>query len=386
MTKSLLGFYYTSFEINSESVIIYGRIMDQNDASESSIRQDEPTQYELNYSSPSLSPQRAPKNNKKKVVFICIGIAILIGAAFFIAYSMRTQEKTPVPASSLNIAAVPSASIPAPTPSITITLQKTSNGPRLTVQWEYLPDGTVKIEIFRAASPTSPGVLIGTVAVASSSLAGGSASFNIPGKDQDGYYYGIAAGDDGLPLFNSTPAPLVNTSSTSPPLAPSSNSGNGAQTTSPTLSSPSSSQSQTQNQNNQTPATTTNENTPQENNSSGIENTSTVTYYTPQGSISGTASETATENFWVQHVDQKIQIGWQNLPLDTNRIVISRSASDDGPWVAVLTQNNPVVDMPYSIQIVDDTLGSAYYYKMDGHETNGTTNTYGPVLLGPLSQ
>jgi hypothetical protein len=347
--------------------------MDQNNTPSSGTRQSEPTQYELNYSSPSSSPQRAPKNNKKTAVFICIGIAVLIGAAFFIARSARTPQKTPIPSSPSNASAVPPAPIPKPTPSIAIFVQKTKNGIRLTVQWEHLPDGTVKIEIFRTTNPNSPGVLIDTFMIASSSLAGGSASFDLTGKKQDGYYYGTAAGDDGLPLFKSTPTTPVNVSSTpaSQP-APSSNSGNGA--SEPPPSSPSSSP-QTQNGN-----------APPENNTSGGTDTSTVTYYTPQGDISGTASTTATENFLVQHVDQKIQIGWQNLPIDTDLIVVSRSASDDGPWVAVLTQNNPVVDAPYSVQIVDDTLGDAYYYKMDGYGDNGATSTYGPILLGPLSQ
>lgn len=339
--------------------------MDQNNAPEGGIRHDEPTQYELNYSSQSLPQQQPRNNNKKTIIFVCIVIAVLAGSIFFIARSVMTPQKMPVQVSPSSVSSsIFSTPVSVPTASITIVIQKTKNGTRITVQWENLPDGTVKIEIFRAATQNGPGVLIETIAIGPSSLAGGNASFDLTGKNQTGYFYGIAAGDDGSPLYNSAPTTPVDTSTTPAPQptsqpTPSSTPGNGTPETTP----PSDNQTST--------GTTEN-------------GSDTITYYNPQGGISGTASGTVTENFLVQHVDQKIQIGWQNLPADTDLIVVSRSASNTGPWVAVLTQNNPVVNMPYSIQIVDDTLGNAYYYKMDGYEENGTTNTYGPVLLGPL--
>jgi hypothetical protein len=92
-------------------------------------------------------------------------------------------------------------------------------------------------------------------------------------------------------------------------------------------------------------------------------------------------SPAQSNNFWVQHVDQKIQIGWQNLPPDTTSIVILRSANQDGPWVEVLSQENPGVNGAYSIQVVDDTLGSPYYYEMNAVVGSTTVATYGPIYL-----
>ncbi len=88
-----------------------------------------------------------------------------------------------------------------------------------------------------------------------------------------------------------------------------------------------------------------------------------------------------TDNFWVQHVDQKIQIGWQNLPPTTTSIVILRSQNQSGPWAAMLTQQNPGVNGAYSIQIVDNTLGVPYYYEMNALAGNTVIATYGPVYL-----
>src|SRR6185437_14903912 len=79
-------------------------------------------------------------------------------------------------------------------------------------------------------------------------------------------------------------------------------------------------------------------------------------YYNPQVKISAYGAE-QTGNFWVQQIDQKIQIGWQNLPPETTSIVIERSQNENGPWTTVLEQQISASTASYSIQIVDDTFG-----------------------------
>ena len=88
----------------------------------------------------------------------------------------------------------------------------------------------------------------------------------------------------------------------------------------------------------------------------------------------------------MQHVDQKIQIGWQDLPAPTNRVTVLRSASTDGPWSTVLVQEDPNIVGPYTIQVVDDTLGNAYYYEMNASATSTVLATYGPILLPAVTQ
>jgi hypothetical protein len=103
-------------------------------------------------------------------------------------------------------------------------------------------------------------------------------------------------------------------------------------------------------------------------------------FYNPQVQIEG-YGPAQTNNFWVQHVDQKIQIGWQNLPPTADSIVILRSQNQDGPWAVVLSQQNPGVNGAYSIQVVDDTLGVPYFYEMNAVQGSTTIATYGPVYL-----
>jgi hypothetical protein len=73
------------------------------------------------------------------------------------------------------------------------------------------------------------------------------------------------------------------------------------------------------------------------------------------------------------------------LPSGTSQVVVSRSATDSAPWTNVLTETNIITDGPYSIEIVDDTLGDPYYYQMNAYDQNGNNiGTYGPIFLEPL--
>ncbi|MDO8469707.1 MAG: hypothetical protein Q7S84_01655 [bacterium] len=108
-----------------------------------------------------------------------------------------------------------------------------------------------------------------------------------------------------------------------------------------------------------------------------------VYYYSPSGAVTGQATITEPQsNFWVQHVNQKIELGWYSLPPETTKMTVSRSATTNGPWLALLTQGNPVTTY-YQLYLVDSTVGTTHYYKLETYNGETKTATYGPVELAP---
>ena len=107
-------------------------------------------------------------------------------------------------------------------------------------------------------------------------------------------------------------------------------------------------------------------------------------YYRPDGSIAGTYTP-RVENFWVGHGDANaIQIGWQNLDASITKIVVYRSLAEGGPWSQLLVHGYSSATNPYAVQIVDDTIGTPHYYKMEARDQAGAVvATYGPLLLSP---
>ena len=103
-------------------------------------------------------------------------------------------------------------------------------------------------------------------------------------------------------------------------------------------------------------------------------------YYNPEVQITGYG--TAPGSFWVEHVNQSIEIGWQNIPANVNTILVARSASSTGPW-GTITQQNPGENGSYSLQLVDNSLNEPYYYLMTAFNGSTTVATYGPVYLIP---
>jgi len=312
-----------------------------------------------------------------KYLFLIIWIAaiVAIGALFVWVYQLNTHltplATNPPPNSAVN---TPPPPPPPPAPSISLTMTKNKNKNTLTINWANLPGDTVALRIYRGkkGTATSTWQLWKTVDIPFGQLSG-SAQFD-PGTGTYSYYIeavsgsgngtSTGSGNGDIVWHSGVTDPGTGTPSSTPqnPPAPTSTD-NGQNNSSGTVQNPPPSPP---------PAPTSTGNPG---------NTPTGTpYYNPQIQISGYGSG-QNGNFWVQHVDQKIQMGWQNLPPDTTSIVIYRSPNQDGPWATVLAQNNPGVNGSYSIQVVDDTLGSPYYYEMNAVAGSSTIATYGPIYL-----
>ena len=127
-------------------------------------------------------------------------------------------------------------------------------------------------------------------------------------------------------------------------------------------------------------------NQPPANNPGGVPpNTPNGTpYYNPQVQIYGYAAS-GSPIFWVQQANQGIEIGWQNIPPDTDTIVILRASDATGPWNPFLTEQNLPTNN-YQLQVVDGSLDQPYYYEMQAISGSSTIATYGPDYLTPTGQ
>ena len=162
------------------------------------------------------SPLEDRGGNGKMWLYGGAGVAIIVvGAAiFFFATRTKPQQAMVSLAASSTSAAHATIPLAAVSPAITINVQQSKSGPHLVVQWENLPKGTSKINIYRAPTESSASVLIGSVEVPPSSSGGGNGSLDIPNMGQGGYYYGTASGG-GTQSYNSPSAPGTGNSSAS---------------------------------------------------------------------------------------------------------------------------------------------------------------------------
>lgn len=312
-----------------------------------------------------------------KYLFLIIWIAaiVAIGALFVWVFQLNSHlsplATNPPPNSGVN-----TPPPPPPAPSISLTLQKEKGKNTLTINWANLPGNTVALKIYRGKKGTSTSTwqLWKTINIPFGQLSG-NAQFD-PGTGTYSYYVEAVSGNDNGTSTGGGNGDIVWQSGVTDP---------GSET--PTSTPPQNPPAPTSTDNDPGNSSGTPQNPPPPppppapTSTGNPGNTPTGTpYYNPQIQISGYGSD-QNGNFWVQHVDQKIQMGWQNLPQDTTSIVIYRSPNQDGPWTMVLTQNNPGVNGSYSIQVVDDTLGSPYYYEMNAVAGSSTIATYGPIYL-----
>lgn len=308
-------------------------------------------------------------------------LAILIFQLNSIIPSAPTAPNLPTTPGTPTIPVIP---MPPPLPSVSVFVQKAPAGNSFVVQWQNLPNGTVALDIFRGKTGTDSAewALWKTVSITSGELGGGSTSFDIGSATEAGYsFYEEAQGGGGGglngsstdtgPIFwtSSSTAPIVTTST--PPNPPNSpgepdnNPNNPSEPETPS-SSPSSS-----------PPSSPSQNLPS--NPTSTPPPSGIPYYNPQIQIEVYGN--APGSFWVQHVNQSIQIGWQDIPDGITAITVARSASSTGPWNTILNQENPGSNGSYSLQIVDDTIDNPYYYEMTAQDGTTTVATYGPEYL-----
>lgn len=104
--------------------------------------------------------------------------------------------------------------------------------------------------------------------------------------------------------------------------------------------------------------------------------------YNIKGEVVGYAPK-QTANFWVHYVNKEIELGWQNLPLNTNRLVIDRSVNSN-TWIRLFEQVNPRTDSDF-IRLIDETFTQPYYYKFNAYADDQLLATYGPLYLAPYS-
>lgn len=370
----------------------------------------------------------ATKSIKYFVVLLLVGLV-----AIPIAYYGITKKN---PLSIFREETVAPPTKPASEPKLTVEIQKGAEEDTLIMRWDNIPNNTARIRIYRAKAGTTQWVLwkvIDLKDIVSGTGGGGGAgggteggiavsgglffgntdngSFSISlGKSNDenaDYVYyvqalvssgnntstgngtgtntGTGETEEETVLWTSPITPTVISTST-PPAATSTPSTETGGT--PPPATPSSTQTSST-------TITQSTSTPSQPSSSPTSTTQTppppiylgIPYYTPQGTISG-YGQPRSGSFWVQHTDNKIDIGWQNFPAGTPSFIVSRSQNQSGPWLQVLAQQNPpTTGGPYSIKILDHTLYDPYYYKMDIYDQDGDiTASYGPEYLPPLGQ
>lgn len=331
----------------------------------------------------------------RSFIAFMIGSFILVSIAFY--FVLYQGSILPSPASPSAAPAAASVPQPLPSPSVSLTIQKGKGGNTLFVQWCNLPDNTTALDIFRSLKNKNDWRLWQTVGMTSSTLTCGNASFDIGSLTYSSYsFYLQAVGGNASPGSGTNQegqGVLWTSVSTTAPIATSTTSTTNTNTSTNTSTNtqPSSTNSTSTSTNSTTTTATTTQNTTNQTTTSQS-TTTTVTpsgtpYYTPELQISG-YGQSPGGIFWVQHVDQKIQLGWQNLPPVTTNIVVSRSLGQSGPWTQVLSQQNVTTSTAssYSIQLVDDTLGQTYYYELNALAGTSLIATYGPVELKPVSQ
>ena len=272
-------------------------------------------------------------------------------------------------------------------------IQIVTNGKnKIVVHWENLPDGTNRIVIFRSRTG---GTWVRWKTISIESGASGSTEITLSGGENASSYsfYAQAFSPVGYTLWASQ------ITQAQPPPPPPSESSTSTATTTGQIAQGGSPPPGNQNPPPSTPtstpsATSTSSTTPPP--PSG--NTTTtppvtpppsgppVAYYTPNGEIAGYFVP-QLDPFFVTHVNQNIEISWQNLPPPTETIVVYRSQNQNGPWKELLRQEHPSTSTRDFVRLVDYTTYDSYYYRMDALSGSGAVlAAYEPIYLPGIGQ
>jgi len=307
--------------------------------------------------------------NSKVFYYFLIGTLVIAAALGLIAfYYAAFGDINNILPPQFRSAPPPTPSVPAQSNGPQVNLSVDTSG-RLVLSWKNLGAGVRDIHIFRAREGQPRWSLWKTISI--SNLAEGFVQLQAAySEGLLSYVYrfeGIGGGGESLWTSSSTSITSGGTAtpfipptepSTPSPQPPTPSSGGGTTTPPPASSSTSST-------------------------TSSPETTNTVTYYTPQGDVSGSTSLT-TEQFWVKEINKKIQIGWSNLNPSSTEVIILRASTENGPWSVLFRQSQPVTNEPYSLFIVDDAVSQTAFYKLNSLSTSDTTlDSYGPVAFHP---
>ncbi|MFH1246185.1 MAG: hypothetical protein V1489_00220 [Candidatus Liptonbacteria bacterium] len=319
---------------------------------------------------------------KRIVIVSIISMGILVGSVGFVYVMLPTASSTP---QSSNVAIKEEVHAPE------VRLYKRRGG--VTLAWSNLPLSTTQINIYRTQKGKESWVKWKTINVDSSSLALGSVVIDSK-EDLANYYFyaevlGTAPGGNssssatGSSGSGAQPIILWQSSSTVIEPPPDDLPGNPTSTPNPQpgnlptpSGTPNPAPAPTPQASSTPPAGPGTSNPPQ--------STSTVIYYTPSGTISGSSTVQTHADFWVERVNGGIEVGWQNLPAGTETVIVYRATGESGPWLELLTQTDP--DSPSSLRMVDNTLYIPHYYRMEAIKNHIVVSRYGPLYLPAMSQ
>lgn len=320
--------------------------------------------------------------SRKFIAFIIIAFAAVGG---FFLWTLYHGLQLPAPGGTAAPAVAPAPQIPPP-PSVTFSVRTARSGNTFIVQWQNLPANTVALNIFRRPkAATSPWSLWKQVPLSSNELTSGQASFNIGSYTFASYSFSVetvgsltnASGTEAGQTITWTSSSTTATITSSSTTATTNTTSNTTTATSTTTTNTTTTASTTTVASSTAATSTTS--------TSSAPPPSGTPYYNPQIELSGYGSG-QTGNFWVEYVDKKIEIGWQNLPTSTTAIAVLRAPDSSGPWTTILTRSGIDPTGPSTIQIVDDTLGETSYYELEAKGGGAIIAIYGPVSLPPLPQ
>lgn len=254
----------------------------------------------------------------------------------------------------------------------------------LVLQWNNLPKGTQRVTIYRSELGTEDWKHWKTFDIDATTIASGFIEIKT-NEDMRGYSFYAEAVATGTGNSSSTGGEgsetivLWQSSSTVvediPPkhpaitgISPTSTAPGTNTTTTPSTPAPET----------PSPSTTSTTQTPSSTTQGSQSTTTTGVYYAPDGTITGTI-EIQRNDFWVDHINRSIEVGWQHLPSGTKEIVVYRSQQSAGPWLELFRQADPV--SPSSLRVLDNTLYTAHYYRMDARSSAGILKSYDPVFL-----
>ena len=316
--------------------------------------------------SPTSSP-REPKDTRK-IYYIVGGVIsfVFIAVAFFVFYQSRTIGVVEMPA--LEDCARTIEGFREGELQVIICVR--SDG-TLLLFWENLPKGTETINIYRADAESGEWGLWRSISISGTS---GGVEIGIEGPGSFAYYF-EAKNEGGESTWVSKNAP-IESARTGDDTTAGAGDDSDNDITHPTDSIPPPSPPADDTDNTPPPIDNDTLPPPPPSDEEGA-------YYTPDGQLVS-PNPIDLGDFWVQHVNKRIEIGWKNLLAGTDSIVVDRSKTQSGGYSQFLEITNPLP--ADSLHLVDNTINEAYYYKMTALGGTSILDVFGPEFLPALEE